>query len=83
MIIDYDMAKYMGKLARGKSFVGTNEFMAPEIYQSKEYGKEVDWWSIGILLFELLAGETPFFSCKEEMIKKKVINTKFNFTERM
>ncbi|XP_049993485.1 ribosomal protein S6 kinase alpha-4 isoform X5 [Alexandromys fortis] len=43
------------------SFCGTIEYMAPEIIRSKAgHGKAVDWWSLGILLFELLTGASPF-----------------------
>ncbi|XP_026946703.1 ribosomal protein S6 kinase alpha-4 isoform X3 [Sagmatias obliquidens] len=43
------------------SFCGTIEYMAPEIIRSKSgHGKAVDWWSLGILLFELLTGASPF-----------------------
>uniref|UniRef100_A0A2K6QY12 non-specific serine/threonine protein kinase n=1 Tax=Rhinopithecus roxellana TaxID=61622 RepID=A0A2K6QY12_RHIRO len=43
------------------SFCGTIEYMAPEIIRSKTgHGKAVDWWSLGILLFELLTGASPF-----------------------
>ncbi|XP_015424465.1 PREDICTED: ribosomal protein S6 kinase alpha-4 [Myotis davidii] len=43
------------------SFCGTIEYMAPEIIRSKSgHGKAVDWWSLGILIFELLTGASPF-----------------------
>ncbi|XP_020823885.1 ribosomal protein S6 kinase alpha-4 isoform X1 [Phascolarctos cinereus] len=43
------------------SFCGTIEYMAPEIIRGKSgHGKSVDWWSLGILLFELLTGASPF-----------------------
>ncbi|XP_023956078.1 ribosomal protein S6 kinase alpha-4 isoform X3 [Chrysemys picta bellii] len=43
------------------SFCGTIEYMAPEIIRSKSgHGKSVDWWSLGILIFELLTGASPF-----------------------
>ncbi|XP_039219326.1 ribosomal protein S6 kinase alpha-4 isoform X1 [Crotalus tigris] len=43
------------------SFCGTIEYMAPEIVRSKSgHGKSVDWWSLGILVFELLTGASPF-----------------------
>ncbi|XP_029767033.1 ribosomal protein S6 kinase alpha-4 [Terrapene carolina triunguis] len=43
------------------SFCGTIEYMAPEIIRSKSgHGKSVDWWSLGILMFELLTGASPF-----------------------
>jgi protein-serine/threonine kinase len=45
---------------RTNSFVGTEEYVAPEIIEGKGYTSTVDWWSFGILLFELCFGKTPF-----------------------
>lgn len=42
------------------SFVGTEEYVAPEIVWGKGHGLPVDWWTLGILLFELFYGKTPF-----------------------
>ena len=43
-----------------QSFVGTFEYIAPEIIQYEGYAGSVDWWAFGILLFEMLYGKTPF-----------------------
>eukprot|EP00656_Telonema_subtile_P017255 TRINITY_DN19229_c0_g1_i1.p1 TRINITY_DN19229_c0_g1~~TRINITY_DN19229_c0_g1_i1.p1 ORF type:complete len:396 (+),score=95.27 TRINITY_DN19229_c0_g1_i1:627-1814(+) len=43
-----------------QSLVGTPEYLAPEILSSQPYGKACDWWTVGILMFELLVGRTPF-----------------------
>ncbi|XP_073063169.1 serine/threonine-protein kinase D6PK-like isoform X2 [Primulina eburnea] len=46
--------------ARSNSFVGTHEYLAPEIIKGEGHGSAVDWWMFGILLYELLYGKTPF-----------------------
>eukprot|EP00658_Telonema_sp_P-2_P018631 TRINITY_DN17304_c0_g1_i2.p1 TRINITY_DN17304_c0_g1~~TRINITY_DN17304_c0_g1_i2.p1 ORF type:complete len:218 (+),score=71.00 TRINITY_DN17304_c0_g1_i2:233-886(+) len=43
-----------------QSLVGTPEYLAPEILSRQSYGKACDWWTIGILMFELMVGRTPF-----------------------
>ncbi|KAG6521954.1 hypothetical protein ZIOFF_019088 [Zingiber officinale] len=46
--------------ARSCSFVGTHEYVAPEVAAGQPHGSAVDWWAYGILLYELLYGRTPF-----------------------
>ncbi|KAG1367877.1 Serine/threonine-protein kinase AGC1-7 [Cocos nucifera] len=46
--------------ARSMSFVGTHEYLAPEIIQGQGHGSAVDWWTFGIFLYELMHGMTPF-----------------------
>ena len=45
---------------RSMSFVGTHEYLAPEIIKGEGHGSAVDWWTFGIFLYELLHGTTPF-----------------------
>ncbi|XP_051146609.1 serine/threonine-protein kinase D6PKL2-like [Andrographis paniculata] len=47
-------------LARSTSFVGTHEYLAPEIIRGGGHGSGVDWWTLGIFVHELLYGRTPF-----------------------
>lgn len=46
--------------AQLQSVVGTPDYVAPEVYRKEPYGKECDWWSVGIIMFEMLFGGPPF-----------------------
>ena len=54
-------------------------YLAPEIIQSKGHGKAVDWWSLGILIFEMLAGYPPFFDNNSFGIYEKILAGKVQF----
>ena len=60
--------KSMETLRRTETFCGTLEYMAPEMMQNKMYSSSVDWFSFGILLFEMLSGINPFKNEKQERI---------------
>ncbi|XP_076901707.1 protein kinase PINOID 2-like [Bidens hawaiensis] len=57
--------------ARSKSFVRTHEYLAPEVISGQGHGSAVDWWTLGVFLYELLYGITPF---KGENNEKTLIN---------
>ncbi|KAG0054059.1 cAMP-dependent protein kinase, partial [Linnemannia elongata] len=58
---------------------GTPEYLAPEIIQSKGHGKAVDWWALGILIFEMLAGHPPFFDDNPFGIYEKILEGRIYF----
>ena len=56
------------------SRVGTPDYIAPEIFGKKGYGQEVDWWSVGIIFYEMLIGYPPFFSDTPSETCQKIRN---------
>ena len=66
------------------TFCGTVEYMSPEMVNKEEYNKEIDVWSLGILLYEMIHGHSPFkpdkpkFNIYEVMSNIKIQNLKFN-----
>ncbi|KAF3779050.1 Serine/threonine-protein kinase [Nymphaea thermarum] len=58
---------------RSMSFVGTHEYLAPEIISGDGHGSAVDWWTLGIFVFELLYGVTPFRGADHESTLANII----------
>jgi p70 ribosomal S6 kinase len=58
------------------SFIGTMEYMAPEIIAGNGHGKAVDWWSIAILLYEMLCGTPPFNAKSRNQLQKQILSQK-------
>lgn len=58
---------------------GTPEYIAPEVILRQGYGKPVDWWAMGIILYEFLVGCVPFFGdTPEELFGQVVSGTSWN-----
>ncbi|CAF1081576.1 unnamed protein product [Rotaria sordida] len=73
---DFGFAK---KIDRGKAYTlcGTPEFLAPEIILGRGYNMGVDYWALGVLVFEMNAGYSPFWDSDQQKIYHKIINGKF------
>ncbi|GKV07798.1 hypothetical protein SLEP1_g19519 [Rubroshorea leprosula] len=68
--------------ARSMSFVGTHEYLAPEIIKGEGHGSAVDWWTFGIFLYELLFGKTPFKGAGNRATLFNVVGQPLKFPER-
>ena len=72
------------KKRREKAFstVGTPDYIAPEVFKRKGYGQEIDWWSLGVIMFEMMIGYPPFYSDSSTETCKKILNWENNLEIR-
>ncbi|KAJ5287517.1 Serine/threonine-protein kinase psk1 [Penicillium angulare] len=77
LLTDFGLSKIaLSDDDRCNSRLGTIEYMAPEVIQSKPYGKACDWWSLGALGYDLLTGSPPFRANNHTKLQEKIIKQK-------
>lgn len=82
-LADFGLAKDLSEDA-GKGVCGTLEYMAPEIVSASEKGHnyEVDWWTLGILMYELYYGKTPFLDNTREAVLRNITQNDVSFPDK-
>lgn len=76
-LTDFGFAKYCD--GRTYTLCGTPEYLAPEVLLNKGHGKPVDWWCLGILTYEMIAGIDPFNDEDPMAIYQKILKGKVKF----
>ncbi|OHS95205.1 RAC family serine/threonine-protein kinase like protein [Tritrichomonas foetus] len=73
-LTDFGLVKEkMGADSTTRTFCGTPEYIAPEMIQGRAYNKMVDWWSVGVLIYQMLFGRQPFYNHNTNELYKMII----------
>lgn len=76
-ITDFGFAKEVSTVTW--TLCGTPDYIAPEVITTKPYNKSVDWWLLGVLIFEMLAGYTPFYDSTPMKTYEKILSGKVHY----
>lgn len=80
-LTDFGFAKVV--LDRTFTLCGTPEYLAPEIVKGEGHGRAVDWWALGILLFEMIVGYPPFADDNPFMVYRSILSGKIKFPSKV
>jgi serum/glucocorticoid-regulated kinase 2 len=81
-LIDYGLAKMLGDGDLALSYCGTPEYLSPEMVTGEGHDFTVDWWALGILIYEMLIGVTPFFNKNRNLLQSKIKHARVVFPDR-
>lgn len=82
ILVDFGFAKRAAEITEDEEYCGTPNYMSPEIYRGRKYGCESDMWSIGVVVYILLAGYCPFYDPDQRKLQHKIKHGKYHFHER-
>ncbi|MCJ1307967.1 serine/threonine protein kinase, AGC [Agyrium rufum] len=81
-LVDFGFAKKIGR-TETYTLCGTPEYLAPEVIRNTGHGTAVDWWAFGILLYEFLVGQPPFWHSSPMEIYKMIVDANIRFPSSM
>lgn len=82
-LTDFGMAKIIRDGELAQTFCGTPEYLAPEVLEGKGYNKVADWWSLGILTYEMMFGLPPFYHNSQKEMFRRIKEGEFRFSDKV
>lgn len=79
ILSDFGFSKIIDDIQQTFTLCGTPEYLAPEVIEGKGYGLAIDFWALGVLLFEMAAGYPPFYGDNPFEVYRKILAAKVNF----
>ena len=78
-VIDFGFAKYLKPGEKTSTFCGTPEYTCPEMISEMPYDYSVDFWTLGVLTYEMLSGGPPFSSSNQNVLLKKILKEEVKY----
>jgi serum/glucocorticoid-regulated kinase 2 len=78
-LTDFGLAKFLNSEQKALTFCGTPEYLSPEVILGKGHNRPADWWSLGILIYEMISGIPPFYTQNHNEMYKRIVRETFTF----
>lgn len=73
MLTDFGLAKYIKSEDKAMTFCGTPEYLSPEVLLGKGHNRPTDWWTLGILIYEMMFGIPPFYNSNRKTMYQRIV----------